>query len=144
MNPVQKTLAVIAQARGIEDMIRPEYPNGVPKTVESMLSRLEKACDAAFRAWPQRLSRRDIDRIGSAFDRSGIEGMTRPSEYCPYVLYLITDILSHISDKARRKRLEDVMTAIKAIHRYYDRQLNKEDDYCRSMDTGEQFLEMMV
>ena len=143
MNPTKKILSIIAQARGIEDMVRPEYPNGVPKTVGAMLDRLANACDAAFDAWPMRLKPRDLKKIGDVYGGADIEAMERPSEYCTYVLYLLTDVLSYIKDERRRERLESIMAAVRAIHRYYDRRIDKDDDYLFAMDTGEQFLEMI-
>lgn len=101
---------------------------------KSVLALTEKAISAsqkALQAWPGQIDPKGMKKIAtlvSAFEKR--YGETSDFTFFSATsLAILDDILRNIKDGHRRELLENLLSAINRIHRYFDRNLDKAPVY---------------
>ena len=104
---------------------------GASKSLAALLGRLGKALDEAFAQW-QVVDQKDIPAIHQAivaFDKQTFSGKEIPAPVHTSVMLGLMDALKRLAKNERANAAAAVERALRAVHRHYDRKLDRIGDY---------------
>ena len=126
----------LSVASGIAAMIRDRT---AAKTPRGLCRRVEVAADAAICDMTQMIeSERDLKRTESAiikFDRLYVAGKEHTAtELLSFAMGLLDEPVRKIRNPKKREALDNVCRALNSLARYYDRRLDKNEEYVMASD----------
>ena len=138
-------LTVASQAIAISRIVPKTYAAAkkpYPKTVKALCDRVEESWFSVLNDYHYLMinPEKSAERIYKHAMAAGLGQIDDFVTYARSLVKSITDILSHVSDASRRKKLETMLGAILAFQKYYDRRFDKEDRYERAFDYSEKLL----
>lgn len=129
---LRNTISVLALAEGCALVVKNFYENRPRnKTVMRLVERVERACEAAHRSWPQKIEMSEAERIGRIMakaEQAAFANLGDREDFCTYAsltLGLLADLLESIKDSGRRAILEKLNSAMKGLNAYFDPALNE-------------------
>lgn len=130
---LRNTLASIALAEGAAIMLQDSYRDRPrSKTVMRLTDNVITASQAAFRVWPDKLKRGELQMIARWLTRFEDEvfGQDRPfTVVSSLVLEVLEKLLSHLSNPAKIYAIENIYNRMLRLHKYYDRRLDRTEHY---------------
>lgn len=112
--------------------VRPRH-----KTIEAIAARLKAKCKSAMNLCPGEVSPRELKVIETRMHETECEAFAGTEQeniisYTSLCLGLLDDLMLKIQDAKRKTALDQIHTAMKALHRYFDKDLNSWDCYERA------------
>jgi len=104
---------------------------GASKSMRKLLDRLDRALSAAFAQWEE-LNHKDVKRIHQLIVEFDKQTFNNQHLYAPVHTSVMLGLMDALKRAAKDKRSEAaarVERALRAVHRYYDRQLDRHKDY---------------
>lgn len=128
-----KTFTALAFARGLaltfESVYRTKERN---KTILAILARVKSASDAAFDMWPHDLTQKDIRILSAKIEALRQEQFSEGKPATVLISFtegVVGDVRDHIKNSRRGKALDELIAALEAWRKYYDRKGDKFDEY---------------
>jgi len=123
---LKNTLTTIAVAKGFSDMIRTKYQDKKRnKTIMNILDRIDKYSNTAFNYWKQNdkdllsFSKKKLTAIEKEFG-DGLDVTIHTS----FILAILDNLALNLKGE-KRKAIENLAKAIFALHKYFDKNLEK-------------------
>ena len=129
---LRNLLAIVSTANGIALIIKDSTK---AKTPQKLADKLDAACRDAMATWPGQMSEKELDRIRnflSGIEERFIPERGRPELLTSIALGLIDDVAPMIKDPVRKSCLSRVEDALFGLQKYYDRNLDRFDEYARA------------
>lgn len=133
---VRHALTIIGLAHGLADSIEQSYSDGAPKTVRSMTDSVRARCHECFNLWPDKLDKREIKRINDRMNVLDIvvrEAHGSAAAYTSMALALLSDLHDVVGTR-KRQAISRLLSVCQRLHRYYDRRLDRWQDYDAARD----------
>lgn len=123
----RKAVAALVMVELVSDIFRQQ----ASATLARQLDTLDAAMAIAWPHW-QVLSQREVDRIYKAirqFDQQNFAGQPHnPPVFTSLLIALVEDLAAKLKG-VRADAVQRIHQRLTQVHRYYDRQLKKWDDY---------------
>jgi len=123
---LKNTLTTIAVAKGFSDMIRTKYQDKKRnRTIMNILDRINKHSNTAFNYWKQAdkdlipFSRKKLTAIEKEFG-DGLDVTIHTS----FILAILDNLMLNLKNE-KRKAIENLAKAVFALHKYFDKNLEK-------------------
>lgn len=132
----RSAILILSLCAGIPISLRQHYLRSkghVPKTVEDMCARLDHFTERAFKAYPSIKSERELQKMQQALGNfQALSIGETPSDITVVTslcLGVLEDMMNLVKHPTRYVMLGMVRDSIWKVHRYYDRQINKDQSY---------------
>lgn len=142
---MRNILSVLALCEGEVLSLYTQYQNRPNnKTIMQHIERVKSACDFAHKCWAAEYTQRDLELIGRRMKTVEMELYVDKIRvdvpvYSSLCLALVSDLYEHVRDPIKLYALDQINSAMRALHRYYDRHLNKWDDYAMASKAAEKW-----
>lgn len=116
------------------------------KTVLEMCSKLNAHVFDARNYWPK-VDASEVYAIAERlvyFELQVCKPQVTIPEWSSVCLGMLDEVLSHLKDKRRREAIERVMAGVNAMHRYFDRRGDRDDDYESAGEVVDKWQEMVA
>jgi len=144
----RKALLTLGIAHGITDSIEAAYAEAgrQSKTIDKFIERIRYTCQRGFDLWPDRLDKKELSKISKQMEV--LEGSVIGSETTfPVLTSTALALLSDLRDRAnsdKQQVLDRLLSLYWQMHRYYDRRLDKWEDYDTARDAAKKVSEVMA
>lgn len=129
----RNVLATIAMAAALPEFLRKKYNDNPPKSIKILITKLKQASDESFNMWPGDIDMKTLGLITKRlkqFENAHIENREVDLiVYTTMTLGMLNDITDILKDSTRISKLQTLINAVFALHKYFDRNLDKFNIY---------------